>query len=230
MAAGDFTLEVISTYESFISNLPQAFQSFINLFLLVILIVVYAVFIWKLHRFIATKNIFGLNLNQYNKSSHPFVTKLVAGGFYLLEYIIILPFLIFFWFAVFTIFLILLTDELTIEAILTIAVTIIAAIRMTSYIPKYGENLAREIAKLLPFTLLAVSLLGSGFFNVERVISQLTAIPALFGQIINFLAFIVALEVLLRFFDFLFSLLGFEDPVEAKKREEETDDSDEEEN
>jgi len=100
---------------------------------------------------------------------------------------------------------------------------------MTSYIPRYGEKLAKEIAKLLPFTLLAISLLEPGFFNFERVIEQLSQIPGLFRQILNFLAFIIALEILLRFFDFLFSLMGLEDPIEAKKREEETeDDSDEE--
>ncbi len=223
MALENFTQEVVGAYNAFITSLPAAFQSFINLFLLVVLIVVYSIFIWKFHRFIAKKNIFGLNLNQYNKSNHPLFTKIVAGSFYLLEYIIILPFLIFFWFAVFTLFLIFLTNDLAIKTILTLAVTIIAAIRMTSYIPKYGESLAREVAKLLPFTLLAISLLNPGFFDFERVISQLSQIPGLFGQILNFLVFIVVLEILLRFFDFLFSFLGLEDPVETKKSETESE-------
>src|SRR3989338_8445117 len=94
MAFGEVTLQIVETYKSLLSVAPPAFQSFITLFLIVLLMVIYSVFIWKLDKFIGTKNIFGLNLNQYNKSSHPFFVKLVASLFYLLEYIIILPILI----------------------------------------------------------------------------------------------------------------------------------------
>src|SRR3989344_1423909 len=110
MALEEVVSQAIDIYGSAVSVAPPAFQSFINLFLIVLLMVVYSVFIWKLHKFIGTKNIFQLNLNQYNKSKHPVLDKLIASGFYLLEYIIILPILILFWFAIFSIFLILVID------------------------------------------------------------------------------------------------------------------------
>lgn len=219
-------------YNLLISSLPPFAQNFINLFLIVALIFIYVIFIWKFYKFISTKNILGLNLNQYNKSSFPLLTKLIAGAFFFLEYIIILPFLIFFWYALFALFLIFLTDDLSINAILVLSAVIVASIRMTSYIPKYGEKLARDLAKLLPFTLLAVSLLNSNFFDFERIISQFSQLTSFFSQIFSYLAFIVTLEIILRFFDFIFSLFGveeetketLEEEIESKTKEESEED------
>ena len=143
---GNFTAPVVEAYNLFILSLPAWAQTFVNLFFLIILVFLYVIFIWKFYRFIATKNIFGLNLNKYNNTNNPLLTKLLAGGFYFLEYIIILPFMIFFWFAIFTFFLILLTESLEIGAILTVAAIIVAVVRLCCY---YKEELAKELAKLL---------------------------------------------------------------------------------
>jgi hypothetical protein len=214
--AGNFTASIIELYDTFIISLPEWAQIFVNLFSLIILIFLYAFFVWKFYRFIATKNIFGFDLNKYNKTSHPFLTKLIAGSFYLLEYIIILPFIIFFWFAIFTLFLVLLTDNLEINALLTVAAVIVAVVRLASY---YKEDLAKDLAKLLPLTLLAVSLLNQNFFNFEKILNHLSALPSFFGKIIVYLAFIIILEVLLRLFDFIFSLFGLEEMEEKVKEE-----------
>ena len=106
MAEGDlFSSEIVAAYNGFVATLPSWVQNFLTLFILVLIIVIYSIFIWKFYRFISKKNILQLNLNKYNKTEHPFLTKILAATFYFLEYIIILPFLIFFWFAVFTFFL-----------------------------------------------------------------------------------------------------------------------------
>jgi len=203
--------ELLGAYNSFMLTLPSFAQDFINLFLLVLLIVIYSIFIWKFYRFIATKNLIELNLSKYNKSEHPFFTKLIAGILYLIEYIVILPFLIFIWFSIFTLFLIFLTEDLTINSLLIISVTIIGAIRMLTYIPGYGEKLAKEISKLLPFTLLALSITKPGFFDIGRILGQFSEIPGFFNKIIIYLLFIVILESILRFFDFIFSLFDLKD-------------------
>jgi hypothetical protein len=211
---------IVEAYTSFIATLPVFLQDFINLFLLTIVIVIYAVFIWKLYRFISQKNLFHFNLSQYNKAEHPVMIKIFATILYLVEYILLVPFLIFAWFVIFTLFLVFLTDSLDFDKILLIAVTIIAAIRMTAYIPKYGQDLSREIAKLVPFTLLAVSLLTPGFFNFARVIGHLGQIPALLSVILNYLLFIIILEIVLRLFDFLFSITGLQTAEEENPPED----------
>jgi hypothetical protein len=224
----NFTTAIIGAYDTFIFSLPPWAQTFVNLFLLTILIFLYAIFIWKFYRLIATKNIFGLNLNKYNNTNNPLLTKLLAGGFYFLEYIIILPFMIFFWFAIFTFFLILLTESLEIGAILTVAAIIVAVVRLCCY---YKEDLAKDLAKLLPFTLLAIALLNQSFFNFERIVSNITELPSFFNKILIYLVFIIIIEVILRFFDFIFSLFGLKDVEEEvkeeveKESEEKTDES-----
>jgi hypothetical protein len=217
---GNFTSEFVAVYDSFISILPSPFQNFINLFLLVLLIFIYSLFIWKFYKFIAEKNIFGLDLNRYNKSEHPLITKLIAGGLYLVEYIIILPFLIFFWFTIFTFFLILLIEKgIEVGTILLISAVVIAAIRMAAY---YQKGLAEDIAKILPFTLLAIFVLNPQFFTIgflTRIISSIGEIPSFFSEIIGYLVFIIVLEIILRLFEFLFSLFGI-DEEETKPKEE----------
>jgi len=221
MALADLTSELVGAYSGFLSVLPPFFQSFFNLFFLALLIVIYAVFIWKFHRFIARRNIFELNLSKYNTAEHPVLVRIVAVFLYFLEYIILMPILIFFWFVVFTVFLIFLTEELPVNTVLLLSVTVIAAIRMCSYLPNYGENVAKEVAKLLPLTLLAVSLVTRGFFDFERILEQLSQIPSFFSLILNYLLFIIILEIILRFFEFIFSLLNLEDEEPRKKKSEE---------
>ena len=206
--------EIIKAYNSLMSILPFGTRSFINLFLLVILIVAYSIIMWKFHKFISAKNIFGLNLNKYNNSNHPLWEKTLAGALYLVEYIVIIPFLIFFWFAVFTFFLSLLTSGIEVGTILLISALIVAAIRMTSY---YKEDLSKELAKLLPLNLLAIAMLTPRFFDVERIISNFSGISGFFNEITFYIFFIIILEIVLRFFDFIFSLFGLEEEGEEKE-------------
>jgi len=206
---------LITYYQAFLNALPAWGQSFINLFLLVLIIFGYSVFIWHFYRYISKKNLLELNLNKYNKSEHPVFAKLMAGVFYFLEYIIILPFLIFFWYFIFTFFLLFLTQELEIGAILIISAAIIASVRMAAY---YKEDVAKEIAKMLPFMLLGISLLTPGFFSFERILSHLDLLGDFFQNIFYYLAFIVILEIILRFFDFIFSLFGMHDDKEQEEK------------
>jgi len=202
------TTGITEAYNLFVASLPQWAQSFISFFLIALLILIYAVFIWKFYRWISTKNLLELNLNKYNKSQHPATAKMLAGFFYLLEYIVILPFLIFFWFLIFTFFLLVLTESLPVGTLLIISATIIAAIRMTAY---YNEDLSKDLAKLIPFTLLGVSIINPNFFDVSRIISQISEVPQFVTHIVSYLIFIVALEIVLRIFDFAFSIFNLKD-------------------
>lgn len=220
MALWDFISEFVITYKDFISTLPPLFQTFVNLFVLVLFIMIYSVFIWKLHNFIATKNIFKFDLNKYNTAEHPVLAKLIASGFYLLEYIVIIPFIIFFWYAIFTFFLILFIKEsVSIGNILLISAIAIASIRMASYIPGYGEKLGGELAKIIPFTFLAVAVLDPQIFTnlIGRASQRFSEIPLFFSEAINYLAFIIILEIVLRLFEFLFGIMGIEDAGEKEE-------------
>ena len=208
-------------YQDFLVTLSPLMQTFVNLFLLVLVVVIYSIFVWKLYRYVSKKNLIELNLNKFNRMVRPALTKMFSGIFYFIEYIVILPFLIFFWFAIFTTFLIFLTEGLETHTILIIAAVIIGAIRMTAY---YKEDLAKDLAKLLPFTLLAISMTKPGFFNFERILGKVTELKAFTGEIFQFLLFIILLEIILRVFEIIFSLFGVEE-IEEEKIQEKTEEA-----
>src|SRR3989344_8274520 len=136
------------TFQIFLSTLPPTIKTLITLFFIALIIVTYSLFVWKLKDFIGKKNIFKFDLNKYNKSEHPFFTKTLASTFYFLEYILIIPFIIFFWFLVFTFFLFFLVEnDVSVDTILVTSAIAVASIRMVSYIPEYGEDLARDLSK-----------------------------------------------------------------------------------
>ena len=195
-------------YQSVISLLPTWAQGLIGLFVLVVLIVIYSVIIWHGYRFISKKDPLNLNLNQYNNSSQPFFAKVLKSLLYFVEYLVISPLMIFLSFSIFTILLTFLTTSLSAGGVLLVSAAIIGAVRLTAY---YKEDLSKEVAKFIPFTLLAVSVLNPKFFELERIFGIFAEIPVLINQAGIYLVFIILLEVLLRLFDFTFSLFGLEE-------------------
>jgi hypothetical protein len=191
--------------------LPSWAQRFFGLFLLVLLVVFYSILIWKFYRFISRKNPLGLDLNKYNTIEHSFFSRLITAVLYFIEYILILPFLIFIVFGIFTFFLIILAQNQDISQKLIISAVIISAVRMTAY---YKEEVSQEIAKILPFTLLAVAALNPNTFSqsnyIETILIHFSQIPSFLEQIKIYLLFIIILEVILIFFDYVFSLFGLE--------------------
>jgi hypothetical protein len=199
------TSGLIEIHKQFINSLPNDYIAvFINLMFLIVIVFLYSIFVWKLYRFIATKNFLGGFFDQYTEGKGAASTKFL----YFIEYIILSPFLIFFWFSAFALFLIFLTENFSVPAILTVSTVVIAAVRMTAY---YNEDLSRDLAKMLPFTLLAIAMITPNFFDMERVISQISQIPIFFNSFIAYLGFIFLLELTLRFFGFIFSLFGLDE-------------------
>jgi hypothetical protein len=162
------------------------------------LIAIYSLFVYYFHLFLARKNLLELNLNNYNSYEHPSVARFFAGLFYILEYLILLPIFTFFWFGIFSILVLTLSEGLEISTVLLVSAAFVASVRITSYL---NFNLSKDIAKLLPLTLLAVAITKPGFFNVNSLISRITEIPAIFSDIISYLVFIMVVELIMRLTD-----------------------------
>lgn len=209
---------LLESYNNLTAGFPSEAQIFIKLLILTLIVAVYAVFIWKFYIFISTRDILRLDLNKYNKLKHPFFAKIVSGILYFIEYIIIMPLLIFFWFAFFTILLAILSKGLDPEIIVLIAAITIAAVRITSYIPKYGESVSGEVAKILPITLLAISITDPLFFNLQEISNQFLKIPQVINEIGIYVFFIIALELLLRFFTFVGWLFSSKESKKRKRK------------
>ena len=125
------------------------------------------------------------------------MSKFLGGLLYVLEYILLFPLFTFFWFVVFAALLTFLVKQQAVQNILLISVAIIAAIRMCAY---YNENLAQDLAKMLPFALLGVFVVELSFFSFSQSVGMLKQLFDLWDLMIYYLIFVVVLEILLRMF------------------------------
>ena len=156
---------------------------------------VYAVFIFKFYRFLASRDMFALDFSKYEESRF----KLVRGFLHLVsygaKYIILFPAFAFFWFAVLTLILVFLSQERAFSEILLIALATVSAIRLTAY---YDEDLSRDLAKILPFAVLAIFLIDGSFFKVYESLDVLGQVNDHRERIVYYLLFLIALEFALR--------------------------------
>ena len=114
----------------------------------------------------------------------------------------------------------LMAKGIDIGTILLISAALVAAVRITSYI---SEDLSKDLAKMIPFTLLAIAITTSGFFNISDLLSRIKDIPSLFSSIPYYLLFIVAIELIMRTIEFFHSL------IQSSKVEEDESPTEEEE-
>lgn len=189
-----FLAGVLNTF----TNLPLTYQRVVTVAVFMALIVFYSIFVWKVYKAISRKDIISLNLKQYNSFDHPTMEKMWAGILYFLEYVIILPFLILFWYLFFALALILFSEDLSVEKVLMLSAAVVGSIRVLAY---YKHDLAAEVAKLLPMTILGLMVLSPGFLNFSRMIEAFKQIPELFLSIGYALIFVACLEIILRFLD-----------------------------
>ncbi|MBT3324469.1 hypothetical protein HN681_02125 [archaeon] len=184
-------------------SLETAISTIKPLSIFVAAMVVYAIFIFKFYRFVATRDIFELNLQQYSsRSSWAWLQKLLSVILYILEYLIFFPILVAIWSGVFSLLLIFLSKQ-DVSLVLLVAIAIVSSIRVTSY---YNEDLAKDLAKMLPFALLGVFLIDISFFTFETIPATLLSIPSYYNVILYYLIFTILVEFVLRVVTFIFGL------------------------
>jgi hypothetical protein len=218
MAIESLTGNSIIVYNDLINLLPEHLRIIPPLFLLTIAIAIYSIFIWFFYRFLSKRDVLKLNLAKYNVYKHSGVVKFFAVLFYVLEFMIIAPIAIFLWFTIFSFFMIVMAKEVEVGTVILIVAAIISAVRITAY---FNEDLSRDLAKLFPFTLLAVVVLTPGLLDIGTNISRFSQIPLFFNNAIYYFLFIVALEVILRLIYLPFAVVHSEKSKEDKKSKEE---------
>lgn len=171
-------------YSSFIYNM--ATTTYVELLAFTAGVFLYAIFIWIFYRNLAKRNIFKVDF------------KGIGGTLlFILKYFIVFPFYVVIWFLVFTVFLVALTENVSLIQIAMISTALVSTIRITSYL---REELSHDLAKLTPLALLGVFLTDPNFFSLDLVITRLMDIPSLGWKILHFLSFIILLEWILRIF------------------------------
>ena len=143
---------------------------------------IYAVFIFKFYRLIASRDMFASDMSKYPRLRAYF-------------HIVLFPLFAFFWFAVLTIILAFLSEKKTFEDVLLVALATIGTIRITSY---YQEDLSRDLAKILPFAVLVIFLIDVSSFEINKSLDTLKNANNHREDIFYYLIFLIILEFALR--------------------------------
>ena len=157
---------------------------------------VYAIFIFRFYRSLAARDMFALDLSRYEESRYRFIRRALGVVMYVAKYLVLFPLFGFFWFAVLTLILTFLSPDRPFADILLIALATVSAIRVTAY---YDEDLSRDLAKILPFAVLAIFLIDASFFETSESLSVLEQANENRETILYYLLFLIVLEFALRF-------------------------------
>ena len=174
--ASEFSLDKI---------LSGDFSGFAAIFYLVVSIAIYSILIWHFYRYIARRDCFKISPRRHKK----------VIGF--LKYFLFFPFVAFLFFAGFSLMMLFLTKSYEIPDVLSTSFAIIAAIRICAY---YNEDLSKDIAKMLPFALLAIFLVDASYFRFSDITAKIGSLPEFFTVCIQFIVFIILMEWILRIF------------------------------
>ena len=188
---------ILEFYNDFVLAMPANLKIIPPVFFIAITLTIYSIFIWYFYRLLARRDVLKLNLKKYNIYKHNVIIKFFAVLFYIIEFLIVAPIVIFFWFVGLSICFIILAKELDVGTVMLICAALISAIRITSY---FNENLSKDLAKMVPFTLIAVVLTTPDFWDLSTTISRISQLPQFFSSSIYYLIFIFAFEALLRLF------------------------------
>ncbi|MXZ91576.1 MAG: hypothetical protein F4W95_09105 [Chloroflexi bacterium] len=156
---------------------------------------IYAVFVFKFYRFIAARDMFGLDLSKNDGAKNPALMDFFHLLWYGAKYLILFPGFAAFWFAVLTLILIILAKDQGMSHILVVSLATVSVIRIMAY---YNENLSRDLAKILPFAVLGVFLIDSSFFNLNASLQLLYEVNGFWAAIAHYTIALVALEFSLR--------------------------------
>ena len=168
-------------FQSISNSIPTFYRPYLTLAIFIILVSLYSISVWKFYRFLAKRDLLELNLGKYNRYQAGFFKKFFAVAFFIAEYIVILPIVVFFWFSVVAMILLFLAKDHTIQNILLIAGVLVGSVRVAAY---YSEDLSKDIAKLFPFTILAVAVTTPGFLDLSDTILKIAQLKGLFANVL----------------------------------------------
>ena len=182
----------------------------------VVAMAVYAIIIFKFYRFIAGRDIFSLDLSRNDTSSVPVLRDLFSLIGYVIKFILLFPAFAFLWFAALTVMLAFLSDDRQLSTILILALATVSAIRVCAY---YDEDLSRDLAKILPFAVLAIILIDTASLDIQESVDVLRQINDQWETVFYYWVFLIALEIVLRLIYGMYRAIvpsgEREDPVRA---------------
>jgi len=161
--------------------------------------VMYGIFVYHFYKFLSKRDIFFFNIGEKIsqakfKSSGEQKSVAPRAAAFIATKLFIFPFVIFLWFIGYSSFMFMLVQNLPSSTIFLVTSGLIIAIRISAY---YSEDLSKDIAKLVPFTLLGIFLLNPQFYSFSETLERLLEIPSFIIQIASFMILAMIVEITL---------------------------------
>ena len=164
-------------------------------FVYALLMAAYAIFVFKFYRSLAARDMFSVDFSKYEEVNRRWLRSALHMAFYVLKYLVLFPVAAFFWFAVLTLILAFLSRGQDFQETLLVAFATVGTIRITAY---YREELSQDVAKILPFAVLAAFIIDISFFSVDESLESLKNAKDYSEDILYYLFFLAILEFALR--------------------------------
>ena len=188
-----FAVSIGKDWVSFFAN--NGFEILYPLFVYTLGLALYSLFVWKFYNFLSRRDLFELNLKKYDFSNHPALKKTGSLLVYVVKHFIILPVFIFLWFLVFSALLVIMSKLQSVEEIMVLSMAVIASTRIISY---FKEDMAKDLAKILPLTLIGLIILDPSYFQSINILDRVMQLPDMSLNILSYLLFTQVLEFTLR--------------------------------
>lgn len=179
----------------------------------VIAIAAYSGFVFMFYRLLARRDILTLDLGKYDHSMGGRIRAFFRTGVWLLQYAIAIPVLIAFWTLVMAVILTLLAEGNDHARNALIATSVVGSVRILSY---WTEDLSRDVAKMLPFAVLGVFLVGSTSVEFSEFQDLRNNVDELAASYFNSMILLAILETLLRIVHGFRELVGSQRRVNRK--------------
>jgi len=169
--------------------------------LFVIGIAIYALFVWYFYRYISKRDLFPKFFYILENVENPSKAKIVI---FITIYIVSFPIIIFLWFTVLAFFVYLIGEEMPMHLAIFVSMSIIAVVRILAY---YREEASKEIAKMIPYAILAFFLTSAAVYADPNFFTEkdIGSIPSNFLENIEG---IVLAVVIVSIFEYAFRI-GF---------------------
>ena len=179
----------------------------------IIAIAAYSGFVFMFYRLLAKRDLLTLDLKRYEDSMTGRIRVFFRSLLFVAQYVLLIPILIGFWTVVMATILTLLSDSSDHTRNAMIATSVVGAVRILAY---WTEDLSRDVAKMLPFAVLGVFLVGSTSVNFSEFEALYSNLPELADAYLNSLILLSILETVLRVGHVVKDLFGGQRRVKKK--------------
>ncbi len=176
----------------------------------------YSIFVFIFYRNLAKRDLITLNLDKYSNNLTGKIKKYIKTITFVIQYILIIPILLTFWTLVLAIILTLLSSDADHSRNALIATSVVGSVRILSY---WTEDLSRDVAKMLPFGVLGVFLVGDAQVQVSEIRELLQSLEEIATSFISSLFLIAVVEGVLRSITSIINLISLRRGNLSQKKE-----------